>query len=825
MHALRTHRPPPTETQREYVDRAILTKTVKAARKSKPKCLHLLESLSWRLGEVESTGFYTASGYRKHGLGRFYAQGASVQHLPRGLRALLCRDAVADVDFERCAPTICLALARCVGTETPELEAIVRDRGAWLERTGCDKEMISKVMNGHSQHMDTWHDALLALRREMRELDSRFFTHELSAPIREVLGEGAQADQLRRVAVDTLEDCALSVAIGTFELAGSKCVGRIFDGAHLLKQGSNREPLDLDAIASAATDAIEREIGFRLVARVKPFELPCDPSTGEPCETVEAALAADALFADYEHRRPTKPADILELVAERFDRPWVVVAPSDEERILVVRDMGTGTWSMDKYALKEYVKALEGELGVDPRSARLYDELADFALKDAPSTVPGDVFRGGYMMRYGAHLMPFAHGQMLNLERGAHEPILPLQRVWDKQTTNWQIPAQAEYAELLSWGTHYQCDGAREWMPKTYAINARHVPLRSSFEQPREGETELQCVARDVASLLESILGPVRDTVLDRICPALFERAHSRREFIVLSGTGSEGKSLLFALVRLVSPALVVKAEALCVGGRGLSGNNESWYKAKEAAIVVTEEVDGMLDGNAYKDLSGGNGVSISCSKKYGHEIETTFGGLVVLLTNNRLNFRPLDGALAGRMIVVRMPSKFVRSALEAKEAFGEKAHVKVYAAFEDEQYVLRLFKTDSRYKAALVAYLYAHYSRRKGQYAPLDARYDAKPEYVAECASSTPTGMFDSFWRVDPAAVSIPRSAKDMYQEMKGELPASAGGEQLQWKSAKSLGKYLSSRFNGALGSVPWAGDDNHGTKLWHGFSRVADA
>jgi hypothetical protein len=32
-----------------------------------------------------------------------------------------------------------------------------------------------------------------------------------------------------------------------------------------------------------------------------------------------------------------------------------------------------------------------------------------------------------------------------------------------------------------------------------------------------------------------------------------------------------------------------------------------------------------MLDGNAYKDLSGGNGVSISCSKKYGHEIETAW--------------------------------------------------------------------------------------------------------------------------------------------------------------------------------------------------------
>jgi hypothetical protein len=111
LHALKTHRPPRTETQREYVDGAVLWKILKAARKSKPKCLHLLESFA-RL-DVDSTGFYTASGYRKHGLGRFYAKGASVQYLPRGLRALLCRDAVADVDFERCAPTICLALARC----------------------------------------------------------------------------------------------------------------------------------------------------------------------------------------------------------------------------------------------------------------------------------------------------------------------------------------------------------------------------------------------------------------------------------------------------------------------------------------------------------------------------------------------------------------------------------------------------------------------------------------------------------------------------------------------------------------------------------------
>jgi hypothetical protein len=59
--------------------------------------------------DVDSTGFYAASGYRKHGLGRFYAKGVSVQYLSRGLRVLLCRDAVGDLDFERFAPTICLA--------------------------------------------------------------------------------------------------------------------------------------------------------------------------------------------------------------------------------------------------------------------------------------------------------------------------------------------------------------------------------------------------------------------------------------------------------------------------------------------------------------------------------------------------------------------------------------------------------------------------------------------------------------------------------------------------------------------------------------------
>ena len=40
--------------------------------------------------------------------------------------------------------------------------------------------------------------------------------------------------------------------------------------------------------------------------------------------------------------------------------------------------------------------------------------------------------------------------------------------------------------------------------------------------------------------------------------------------------------------------------------------------------IAVSEEVDCMLDGNAYKDLRGSNGISISCSKKYGHAPDKT---------------------------------------------------------------------------------------------------------------------------------------------------------------------------------------------------------
>jgi len=286
----------------------------------------------------------------------------------------------------------------------------------------------------------------------------------------------------------------------------------------------------------------------------------------------------------------------------------------------------------------------------------------------------------------------------------------------------------------------------------------------------------------------------------------------------VLSGTGKEGKSLLFALLRLAAPALVVKAEALTFGGRGLNGNNESWHRAKDAAIVVTEEVDGVLDGNAYKELSGGNGVTISGSRKYGHEIATKFSGLVVLLTNNRLNFKPLDGALAGRMLAMQMPSKFVCSAAEAKAAHGEKAHVKVYAAFADDAYVQRLFEEDARYRAALVACLYAHYRSRRGQYAPLDQLYDITGCYVAECAANTPSGMFDSFWSVAPDSARG-WTAKQMFEVMQQHVPQ----DKLQWSNAISLGKFLKSRFAGGPGTWPQQRQAEHANQ-WFGFELKDD-
>lgn len=106
-----------------------------------------------------------------------------------------------------------------------------------------------------------------------------------------------------------------------------------------------------------------------------------------------------------------------------------------------------------------------------------------------------------------------------------------------------------------------------------------------------------------------------------------------------------------------------------------------------------------------------------------------------------------------------------------------------------------RLFETDARYGVALIACLYANYRQRKGLYAPLHSDYDVKPKYVAECASSTPMEMFDSLWKFDDKARHVSRSSKDMFEEMSLEL--SAKGEQLQWRSAKSLGKHLSQRFN----------------------------
>jgi hypothetical protein len=55
--------------------------------------------------------------------------------------------------------------------------------------------------------------------------------------------------------------------------------------------------------------------------------------------------------------------------------------------------------------------------------------------------------------------------------------------------------------------------------------------------------------------------------------------------------------------------------------------------------------------------------------------------------------------------------------------------------------------------------------------------------------------------------------------------LELSARGEQPQWKSAKSLGKNLSQRFNGSLGCTPRSEDNGHGAKLWSGFVRADDA
>ncbi|KAJ1637033.1 hypothetical protein T492DRAFT_955764 [Pavlovales sp. CCMP2436] len=73
--ALQTYRPPANETQRKYVDVCALGKVLKAARKLKPPVLHLLEILS--SSERDAGGYYYAHGYRKRGLGRFYAKGAS----------------------------------------------------------------------------------------------------------------------------------------------------------------------------------------------------------------------------------------------------------------------------------------------------------------------------------------------------------------------------------------------------------------------------------------------------------------------------------------------------------------------------------------------------------------------------------------------------------------------------------------------------------------------------------------------------------------------------------------------------------------------------
>jgi hypothetical protein len=58
----------------------------------------------------------------------------------------------------------------------------------------------------------------------MRALDLHFGRSKFSAPICAILGECAQHGELRRVAVDTLEDCALSAMIGAFEPPKSRSI-------------------------------------------------------------------------------------------------------------------------------------------------------------------------------------------------------------------------------------------------------------------------------------------------------------------------------------------------------------------------------------------------------------------------------------------------------------------------------------------------------------------------------------------------------------------------------------------------------------------------
>jgi hypothetical protein len=307
-----------------------------------------------------------------------------------------------------------------------------------------------------------------------------------------------------------------------------------------------------------------------------------------------------------------------------------------------------------------------------------------------------------------------------------------------------------------------------DWMPPTIPINARTVVTRRAFDSGSR--------IKDMIILFKTIFGPLYNTVLDRVAPAIFEREHGRREFLVLSGKGKEGKSLFASLLKMLFKSLVVPAEALKVGARGLTGNNESWHKAKDAAIAITEEVAGKLDGNAYKELSGGNGVSISCSLKYGHEIESIFRGLIILLTNNDLEFEPFDDALKRRLVAVQMPSKFVSDASELPEAYGSKAYVRVYAAFAEDKYVEKTIAADDLYKCAILAVLRAHYELRKGQYAQVESLYDLSDNYAAQNSGNTPHCQWLSFWEPDPRDCEE-RTCKELYDIMVPHVQQGAKG------------------------------------------------
>ena len=58
----------------------------------------------------------------------------------------------------------------------------------------------------------------------------------------------------------------------------------------------------------------------------------------------------------------------------------------------------------------------------------------------------------------------------------------------------------------------------------------------------------------------------------------------------------------------------------------------------------------------------------------------------------------------------------------------------------------------------------------------------------------------------------------------MLDEMKLTVASGELQWKNAKSLGIYLSKRFQGGINSLPRCEDNGHGSKLWFGFASVDD-